>query len=249
MSIVVDEEIVQEDLGSDIESVEEEQEQSQETGSSKPDVDIEKVVKEHKELQSLYGRQTQELGDLRKLTDQLLQFNNNQNQPRQEEKKKPLVDVDSLLENPEDALNRALNEHPKLKAMEQQLFQSRVSKAKEQFELDNPDWKDVVQSQNFQQWVTSSPVRLRMFQEADRNYDYNTGSELIQMYKQLNGSGQQSAPNVKAGSVERGTSARTGNTKKVYRRADLINLRINDPQKWEAMEGEIMKAYAEGRVK
>jgi hypothetical protein len=45
------------------------------------------------------------------------------------------------------------------------------------------------------------------------------------------------------------TPAGKGGGKKLYRRAEVINLMINDPDKYEAMSGEIQKAYAEGRVR
>ena len=36
---------------------------------------------------------------------------------------------------------------------------------------------------------------------------------------------------------------------KVYRRADIIKLMKNDPDRYQALADEIMAAYAEGRVK
>ena len=37
--------------------------------------------------------------------------------------------------------------------------------------------------------------------------------------------------------------------KKVYRRADLINLQVTDPNRYASLADEIQSAYAEGRVK
>jgi hypothetical protein len=37
--------------------------------------------------------------------------------------------------------------------------------------------------------------------------------------------------------------------KKIYRRADIMNLKMNDPNRYEQLQNEIMTAYAEGRVK
>jgi len=36
---------------------------------------------------------------------------------------------------------------------------------------------------------------------------------------------------------------------KIFKRADLINLKMRDPQRYESMQDEIFKAYSEGRVK
>jgi len=37
--------------------------------------------------------------------------------------------------------------------------------------------------------------------------------------------------------------------KKIYRRADIISLKVNNPKRYEALQPEIMQAYAEGRVR
>jgi hypothetical protein len=46
-------------------------------------------------------------------------------------------------------------------------------------------------------------------------------------------------------------AAPTGNTgaKKTYRRADILALMENDPERYEALSHEIQKAYEEGRVR
>ena len=40
-----------------------------------------------------------------------------------------------------------------------------------------------------------------------------------------------------------------GSRKKVYRRADIIKLIKTDPERYQSLSDEILKAYAEGRVK
>jgi hypothetical protein len=47
--------------------------------------------------------------------------------------------------------------------------------------------------------------------------------------------------------VQQGGTGETG--KPVYRRADLIRLRMQDPTRYESMADEILNAYAEGRVR
>jgi len=49
-------------------------------------------------------------------------------------------------------------------------------------------------------------------------------------------------------SISRSSSESTVG-KKIYRRADLIRLKTNDPQRYEALQDEILQAYSEGRVK
>jgi hypothetical protein len=52
---------------------------------------------------------------------------------------------------------------------------------------------------------------------------------------------------MKAAQVDTGGSGES--SKRVYRRADLIRLKMNDPARYEALNDEILSAYAEGRVK
>ena len=53
---------------------------------------------------------------------------------------------------------------------------------------------------------------------------------------------------LKASEVPKGNSSAEV-SKKVYRRSDLIRLKMTDPARYEALSDEIMAAYAEGRVK
>jgi hypothetical protein len=52
---------------------------------------------------------------------------------------------------------------------------------------------------------------------------------------------------MKAAQVDVGGSGES--SKRVYRRADLIRLKMTDPTRYEALSDEIMTAYQEGRVK
>jgi hypothetical protein len=52
---------------------------------------------------------------------------------------------------------------------------------------------------------------------------------------------------MKAAAVE--TNGSGESSKKVYRRSDLIRLKIKDPARYESMQDEIYAAYTEGRVR
>ena len=53
--------------------------------------------------------------------------------------------------------------------------------------------------------------------------------------------------NLKAVGVDVGGSGES--SKRVYRRADLIRLKMQDPDRYDALSQEIMAAYSEGRVR
>jgi hypothetical protein len=52
---------------------------------------------------------------------------------------------------------------------------------------------------------------------------------------------------LKAAGVDTGGTGES--SKKIYRRADLIQLKLRDPDRYEQLQPEIMAAYAEGRVR
>jgi hypothetical protein len=52
---------------------------------------------------------------------------------------------------------------------------------------------------------------------------------------------------LKAAGVDVGGSGEV--SRKIYRRADLIKLKMTDPDRYMALEAEILDAYATGRVK
>jgi hypothetical protein len=120
----------------------------------------------------------------------------------------------------------------------------------------HPDFAQVVQDPEFVNWIKASPMRINMYALADAQYDFNAADELISTFKQIRGArtnetvstGQQvRAKDMKAASVDVGGTGES--SKKVYRRADLIRLKMTDPNRYEALQPEIMAAYAEGRVK
>lgn len=112
-----------------------------------------------------------------------------------------------------------------------------------------------MQDGEFQNWVKSSKVRTRLFNEAEA-YDVDAADELLSTFKQLKAVKQSQVKEVdntlrdktlKSVSVDTGGSGE--NSKKIYRRADLIQLRLRDPQGFAARQEEIDRAYQEGRVR
>jgi len=79
---------------------------------------------------------------------------------------------------------------------------------------------------------------------------------LLSTYKQLRGvkskqteqAGETARKqNMKAAQVDVGGTGES--SKRVYRRADLIRLKMTEPDRYDALSEEIIKAYQEGRVK
>ena len=216
------------------------------------DKSLDEIVRMHQEAEKLIGKQAQEVGEVRKLADELIKQNlgSRQQQTRQEE---PEVD---FFENPQKAVQRTVDNHPDVQAAKQATLEMRRAQVQQRLAQEHPDFGDIAKDQDFANWVKSSPVRLRIFEQADAGYDYDSANELLSTYKQLRSVKQKQSSddgeatrkqNLKAVGVDVGGSGES--SKKVYRRADLIRLKMQDPNRYDALSDEIMQAYIEKRVR
>lgn len=210
------------------------------------------IIKMHQEAEKLIGKQAQEVGEVRKLADELIKQNlAGKSQPIKEEE--PEVD---FFENPQAAVRKTVDNHPDVLAARQASQEFKKMQIQQKLAQEHPDFTQIVQDADFANWVKSSPVRIGLYAKADGEYDYDSANELLTTYKQLKGikakqtneAGEtQRKSNLKAASVDVGGTGESG--KRVYRRADLIRLKMQDPARYDALSDEIMAAYAEGRVK
>jgi hypothetical protein len=125
----------------------------------------------------------------------------------------------------------------------------------------HPGFAEKIGSDEFIAYVNADPTRKALYNSADVNYDVDAASSLIQSFDTENGTYNQGAQSMEAAQqTERETNLRniTGETsssgdaitgRNTYNRAELINLKISDPDKYDANDQEILKAYSEGRVK
>jgi hypothetical protein len=94
-------------------------------------------------------------------------------------------------------------------------------------------------------------------QQADRNFDYAAADEIFSLWKDRQSligqtvNAEKSSRNAAVKSASTGGASGTSesSSKKIFRRADIIKLMKNDPDRYSAMSNEIMLAYQEGRVK
>ena len=245
------------------------QEQVQETEvETKPEPEIpekyrnkslEDIIKMHQESEKLIGRQAQEVGEVRKLADELLKRELSQKQsiePQEEETDDSL----NYFEDPVGAVNKAVEKHPAIQQAKQQAFEYKQQQVTQRLRNEFSNFDEVIQDERFFNWINASPVRTRLFTEAHSQYDYEAAAELLSTWNAMNPVQQspqedqivteakkETAKNLKTAAVDTGSPAPS--SRKIYRRSDLINLRLRDPARYEAMSDEIMAAYAEGRVK
>ena len=213
---------------------------------------LDDIVRMHQEAEKLIGKQAQEVGEVRKLADELIKQNLGGKQQAVKEEE-PEVD---FFENPQKAVQKTVEKHPDVLAARQAAAELRKMQTQQRLVQVHPDMGEIVKDQGFADWVKGSSVRLALFAKADAEFDFDAANELLSTYKELRGvkakqtenAGEQvRKQNLKAVGVDGGGTGES--TKRVYRRADLIRLKMTDPGRYEALSDEIMQAYAEGRVK
>ena len=214
---------------------------------------LEDIVTMHQEAEKLIGRQAQEVGEVRRLADELIKQQLSTKQTTQP----PVVENEiDFFEDPKLAVQKAVANHPDVLAAKQASQQLKQIQTQAMLNKKHPDFADIVRDGEFIEWVKASPMRLNIYAMADANYDFNAADELLSTFKQIRTSKTQQTTdagnavrkqNLTAAAVDVGGTGES--SKKTYRRADLIRLRMTDPARYEAMEPDIMAAYAEGRVR
>ena len=216
---------------------------------------LEDVVRMHQEAEKLLGRQSSEVGDLRKVVDSYINTQLNEQAPPQASDTDEDIDFYS---DPEKAMSRAIDNHPSVRAAEQstRAYQQQASMAR--LKEGHPDLQEIVADPKFAEWIQASNIRTKMFVAADQHFDVEAANELFSLWKDRSGSINQTLAAEKQGrqkAVKEGSNGYTrGNpdsslSKKIYRRADIIKLMKTDPERYLALSDDITLAYAEKRVK
>jgi len=245
-----------EDDDSITESFEETEEQFEEEVNSVPEKyqnkSIEELVQMHQEAEKLVGKQSSEVGELRKVVDEYIHQQTQLTQQTNE----PVEEIDFFSE-PDKAVSNAIENHPSVREAKQVAQEYRKTNALSQLQSKHPEMNTILQDEKFLEWIKGSNVRTRLLQQADQQFDVEAADELFSTWKErqqmigttADAEKSQRKQQVKAAST--GSSSGSGEkaSRKIYRRADIINLMRTDPARYQALSDEILKAYAEGRVK
>lgn len=217
---------------------------------------LEDVIKAYGELEKLAGKQAQEVGEVRKLADELLKRDL---QKFQAEPEGELNDVD-FFADPIKAMERAVAKHPKIIAAEEAASRFKQLETANRLARNHPDFQEVTASEEFAKWVAAKPLRKELYLKADREFDFDAADELISTYKELANARKESVKFQTQGVQEEARQAlsnsKVGNTtgtgevsNKIFRRADLIALNARDPDRYQQLLPEIYRAYQDGRVR
>jgi len=209
------------------------------------------IIAMHQEAEKLIGKQGSEVGELRKVVDDFIKTQTSKDLKTQEPE---YSDEDFFIE-PQNAINRAINNHPAVKEAQQASAQMRKQEVLSKLSSEFPDLTDTVQNPAFVEWIKGSRVRTELFARAESNFDYDSAKELLSTWKdkqevtkkvtetsKLDRNNQLKAADVGTSNSNESVS------KKKYRRSDIIKLMQTDPDRYDAMSQEIMAAYREGRV-
>ena len=215
------------------------------------------LARMHQNLEQLMGKQSSEVGELRKAVDQLVQ---NSISSQQQATTAPETEIDDadFFTDPKNAVERLIAQNPTLQSAQQVASEMAKQKALAQLQNKHPDMQDVLANDSFKEWIAASKIRTDMFNKADQQYDFEQADELLNLWKERKQVVEQTKVVEKIAQKQEIKKASTGSTranpegkpvKKVYRRRDIIDLMNSDPKRYAALQPEIMKAYAEGRVK
>jgi len=253
-----DEELQNEEEFSSVEEVEQEAlEESTPEDDEIPDKykgkSVKDIVRMHQEAERAIGKQGSEVGELRRIVDDFVKT-----QTVTQQQQAPVVEDEvDFFTDPDKAIARAIERHPKVRQAEELNGQLKRAEALANLKSAHPDFSEVVQDGSFVDWIGKSKVRQELFSRADRNFDFDAANELLSTWKERKQVVNQSQAVEKIERKQAIRSASTGSTKgsgetaskKTYRRADIIELMRTNPDRYQQLSDEIMKAYAEGRVK
>lgn len=211
---------------------------------------VKDIIRMHQEAEKAMGKQGSEVGELRRIVDEFVKA--------QTVTKAPEVDEEvDFFADPDKAIARAIEKHPKVKQAEEFAVQMKKAEAMTLLKAEHPDYTDILSDPSFAEWVGKSKVRTELFSRADSKYDFDAADELLSTWKERKKVMSDAETAEKISRKNAVKAASTGSTKgsgetaskKVYRRADIIELMRTNPDRYHQLSDEIMKAYSEGRVK
>jgi len=216
------------------------------------------IARMHQEAEKALGRQGSEVGELRRVVDDFIKAQTvTKTQQQQQAPDNDDVDEVDFCADPTAAISRAIEKHPKVKAAEAMSLNMRKAEALATLKNAHPDYQDVITSSGFAEWVGKSKVRQELLVRADQAYDFDAADELLSTYKERQSVVEKTKAVEQVERKQAVKAASTGSTKgsgesasrKTYRRSDIIDLMVRNPDRYAALADEIMQAYSEGRVK
>jgi len=211
------------------------------------------IVQMHQEAEKLLGKQSSEVGELRGTVDRILQG-------QLEAQKAPETvqeDDTDFFVDPKTAVNRAIENHPKIREAERYSEEYRKASALQELHTAHPDMRSILSDPKFVEWIGASDFRAKLYRQADQGYDSAAANELLTLWKERMSVASQTEVvekqarknQVKAANTGSARGTGQGQRKKVYSRQRLIKLMETDPDGYTKILPDVFLAYQEGRIK
>ena len=225
------------------------------------DKSAEEIAASYAQLEREHSRRGNELGDLRKITDDILKA---QLAPTKQAESGAGVTSEALLDDPQAVIDAAIANSPEVKALKADKEDTARNVALEQLQIAHPDAGTVIRSTDFNAWINAIPSRAARYARADNAQDFDVANELIATFKEVHPvstpeeiAAAATATEAKRKSALAGVQgAKSGSSApgeqkkgKILLRSDLMRLRTSDPDRYARLGPQIEKAYAENRVR
>lgn len=224
------------------------------------------IAEMHMNAESELGRARNEVGTLRRLSDEFLGIRREElNRSKENPPRRDPITTDALLEKPDEVILSTVRQEIERREADQNQRTARIEAdlAESRFSAKYPDAPQILTNPDFQDWVRSSPYRQRMALAASQG-DYGAADELFGTFKERTAeaggaerktqSGTEAAR--KASLAKPGGSATSGvipssDGKKIYKRDELVKMRMNDPEGFDRLwhTEDLQTAYREKRVR
>ena len=219
---------------------------------------ISEVVEMHQNAEKLHGRQSAEVGELRNIVDDFIQHQSQSTQPNAVPTTPEVEEEIDLFDDPKASINKLIDNHPAVKKAQELEVTATQQKALDSLNQKHSDIPEVLADPKFLEWIEGSRYRTKALQEANTNYNVDAADDIFSEWKRVkpaDAAATKSTDPVLADQKQQTKKASTGaipgsagDNRKLYRRTDLIKLKIDDPERYSLLQPEIMQAYAERRV-
>jgi hypothetical protein len=230
---------------------------------------LDDVLEAYTNLERLNSRQGEEMGNLRKQVDALVELQlqghiANTSQDDGSDGPDDPITLDDLYEAPEDAIQRVAKKtsqetNKRVEQLEEALVE--LDRKEKLLALNSKytNWMDEVQSEPFLEWVKGSSYRTRLALDAN-NYDFDAANDLLGMWydhkdiEQTVEKRQKREQDLRNATLE--SSSPPGvQVPETYSRSELLEKRIaakrgdQKAERWlQAHADSIAVAYEEGRI-
>lgn len=229
------------------------------------------IAKEYKKLESERGRMANELGQLRRTVDELLEVTIKGDKPRTKTKaaepEEDPVTNDRLLADPDKEIKKAAKKAVKdeIDETQKRLTALEYDREVKAFEARFPTYKETMENEQFQEWIKKSQKRQKLATEAIQG-SFSSAHELFEFWEEIQAEREAAKPKAtetpaKADKVDDAATARPGakgaaaakaaqatSNKPVFKREDIRRMFNKNRSEYNRRFDEIQEAYREGRV-